>query len=626
MSNLNKALELALVSCFDVFPVIPGTKMPYTEHGSKDASREQGQIEAWWKQWPDALVGVPTGVNNIAVLDIDVKKGKDGYEALRKRSLVIPETFYYDTPSGGRHYVYNLPSSRKFKQQTNYDALEGVDRQTGHSYVVWHGETPWTETELTKAPSWLLAKGVAESEDYNVQAYSGDLGEWAKTLKPRAEGDYATQAFLFDLLAEPHIGNGELQRFTYRLAFLAQEGHPATQEAYTELVNRYRTTSNEDREKQDAELDRLLRGAIADAQAADAAGDLEHWAWSEWTPTAATTQDAIPAAETDELKVLTREELRNMPKPKWIIPDLLKESSLAILAGSGGLGKTALALYLAECVATGRTDTIFPSFPLDQAVEPSKVLYVGAEGIEDFDSRLNALEDYHKMNTALVESNMHFIEEGVNLSEAGSMDRLSKLVKENQYKLIVLDTFSQLAHVRNENDAADISSVMRTAKRLRTLSPGSCVLFIHHATKDGAGYRGSSALRDNVDTLIAAWGKSSGFSLSTEAENNGKQRSGRPLTIKGLEVLNHMDSLVIDKTGASTVTAENEAWLRVSELMKDGTPRTIQQIADGLGMSYDWAKDNTKKARAAAGPLIQHSKQGQTIYWVLVPTPGQVAA
>lgn len=621
MSNLDKALELALVSCLEVFPVVPGTKMPYTPNGFKDASRDQYQIEKWWGDHPDALVGVPTGPNNLAVLDIDTKKGKDGFSKLSERGLSIPETFSYSTPSGGRHFVYALPKSAKFKQQTNYDGLEGVDRQTGSSYVVWHGPVMW-DAELTPAPAWLLSKGYADVETLESAAYAGEMDGWTARLQPTGPGDYATQSLLFDILGTPHIGNEEVKRFTYRLAILVQEGHPGTRQVYTQLLTRYRATSNESPDAQSRELERLLRGAIGAAEAADAAGELDHWAWSEWTPTQ--PGDALPVAETDELKIMTREELRNLPKPKWIIPDLLKESSLALLAGSGGLGKTALGLYIAECVATGKTDTLFPGFPSDQVIEPGLVLYVGAEGIEDFDSRLSATEDYHRFDVALAEKNMHFLEDGVNLSDAKSMDRLADLVKKHQYKLIVLDTFSQLAHVQNENDAAQIAGVMRTAKRLRSLSPGSCVLFVHHATKDGAGYRGSSALRDNVDTLIAAWGKSGGFSISTEAEHNGKMRSGRPLTIAGLEVIEHQGSTVVAKTGAKTVTPENETWVKVRTLLEDGKARSMTEISDETGIAYDTVKDHTKAVRGGKGMSESH-KEGRTVYWTLTPPLGDRA-
>jgi hypothetical protein len=47
-------------------------KKPLTAHGFKDASTDPATIAAWWQQWPDALVGVPTG-DRFVVLDVDLQ-------------------------------------------------------------------------------------------------------------------------------------------------------------------------------------------------------------------------------------------------------------------------------------------------------------------------------------------------------------------------------------------------------------------------------------------------------------------------------------------------------------------------------------------------------------------------
>jgi len=612
---MDKALHLAWLG-FDVFPVAPGTKVPLTEHGWKDASGSQGQIEQWWQQHPDALVGVPTGPNNIVVMDIDVKKGKDGYAALKAAGRDLTDTFNYATPSGGRHYVYLSTDSKRFGQSTNLDSMEGVDRQSGASYVVWYGDVPW-EPELKAPPGWVTTHYRSESATtYGDQTpYSGTWAEWEAKLKGHGPRSYATEAFLFDLLKVHHVGNEEVKAFTYRLAFLVAEEHSNTQKAHDELKGKYWTTSNEPDSRKEAEWDRLLRGAIADAEEAKRRGELVMFTPQpgDWEPPA---DVAEPAPE--ELKVYSRSDLKNLPKPSWIVPGLLKESSLAMLAGAGGLGKTYLALYLAGLVATGKHHVT----PFGAMVgEPEKVLYVGAEGIEDFDSRMTALETYYKLPTALTEENMQFVEEGVNFSDSASMDRLSRLVKDNQYKLIVLDTFSQLAHISNENDASQVADVMRLAKRLRTLSPGSCILFLHHASKESGRYRGSSALRDNIDTLISIYGKSSGFTLSTDSANAGKQRSGAPLTMDGWEIVTQGDNCVAAVTGAKTLSVKDDNWGTVRTLLEDGTARTTKEIAESTGLPYETTKKLLQPLKRD-GALTVARKDGNTEYLTLTPIPG----
>jgi hypothetical protein len=54
-----------------VFPCDPASKKPLTKHGFKDASSDPQQIKKWWKRWPYAMIGTPTG-NGFFVLDIDL--------------------------------------------------------------------------------------------------------------------------------------------------------------------------------------------------------------------------------------------------------------------------------------------------------------------------------------------------------------------------------------------------------------------------------------------------------------------------------------------------------------------------------------------------------------------------
>ena len=47
-------------------------KSPYTQHGFLDASCQTEQIKRWWANYPDAIIGMPTGkVSGLVVMDID---------------------------------------------------------------------------------------------------------------------------------------------------------------------------------------------------------------------------------------------------------------------------------------------------------------------------------------------------------------------------------------------------------------------------------------------------------------------------------------------------------------------------------------------------------------------------
>jgi hypothetical protein len=65
------ALTLA-ASGLPVFPCRVHNKRPLVAHGFKDASTDGAVIRAWWRRWPIALIGAPTGIKFV-VVDIDLQ-------------------------------------------------------------------------------------------------------------------------------------------------------------------------------------------------------------------------------------------------------------------------------------------------------------------------------------------------------------------------------------------------------------------------------------------------------------------------------------------------------------------------------------------------------------------------
>ena len=67
------------------------------------------QIEAWWAEHPDANIGVLC--DDMIVVDVDVKRGKQGVESFKKLGLPN-DTLIVKTPSGGLHFYYRGPSKQ----------------------------------------------------------------------------------------------------------------------------------------------------------------------------------------------------------------------------------------------------------------------------------------------------------------------------------------------------------------------------------------------------------------------------------------------------------------------------------------------------------------------------------
>jgi hypothetical protein len=128
-------------------------KKPYTAHGFKDASTDLALIAKWWKDWPDALVGVPAG-HKFVVLDVDLAKHVEAQEWYAKANL--PLTRMHVTKSGGRHLFFKPRDD--FKNSTSKIHL-GVDTRGLGGYAIWwpaHGFDVLHGGVIAEVPEWLM--------------------------------------------------------------------------------------------------------------------------------------------------------------------------------------------------------------------------------------------------------------------------------------------------------------------------------------------------------------------------------------------------------------------------------------------------------------------------------------
>jgi len=151
-----------------VLPCKP-SKAPYTEHGKDDATTDPETIRNWAKRWPGALVGIACEKSGIFALDIDIDepKGINGFYSLAglidgagSGQALLPKVGpVQETPRGGQHYIFKLPSDVKIPNTAGLLG-PGLDLRsngyicTGDGYKWLPGHGP--ETPLTDAPAWLL--------------------------------------------------------------------------------------------------------------------------------------------------------------------------------------------------------------------------------------------------------------------------------------------------------------------------------------------------------------------------------------------------------------------------------------------------------------------------------------
>ena len=122
---LPHALKLARAGK-PVFPCRPDNKRPYIDGGFHAARTDEEQIRAWWKMWPAAMIGMPTGAaSGVFVLDVDAAKdgeSGDGHSAIAELTAkhgALPATRTHTTAGGGKHLLFKYPADREVRNSAS---------------------------------------------------------------------------------------------------------------------------------------------------------------------------------------------------------------------------------------------------------------------------------------------------------------------------------------------------------------------------------------------------------------------------------------------------------------------------------------------------------------------------
>lgn len=129
--------EKSCCSCGRPDCTSPG-KHPRITGGLNAATKDLGQIKEWWNKWPNANIGIVTGlVSGILAVDVDCGHGKvsgeDSLKAWEAFNGVLPLTWTSLTGGGGYHYIYKC---KDVDIKNKAGLLPGVDIRANGGYIV----------------------------------------------------------------------------------------------------------------------------------------------------------------------------------------------------------------------------------------------------------------------------------------------------------------------------------------------------------------------------------------------------------------------------------------------------------------------------------------------------------
>lgn len=512
-----------------VFPCEPGGKRPLTAHGFKDASADPETVKAWWRSYPNASIGMPTGeASGIEIVDIDVKRGENGLKALisalGRGGTSIPELetcAACSTPSGGTHFWLKWDGSERRRSRAN--VLPGVDLRSAGGYAIvppspgYIGNSlsagTWTESLkriFRSCRSGPGASGLPASTPPEFALPPDRLRELLETLPPErvesytpwietgmavhhATGGSETGLEIWDAWSQGSVFGKYPGPNVLRdkwLSFGRERGNaqPVTLRSLTK-AGLSAADGGTLGEAKHAELLAALKTQLAAEDFRNAGppspsfrkGNGEAAAYPSPSPPAAATglEAGVSSGWT--------EDAAKIPGRDWLDPrKLWLRGETAALAGRAGVSKSTLMLGLvcdwiaAQAAEKKKGTAVWLSADDDLLTARRRVaawrLHRGSTG-EELEGRLHVLTLEHGLG-------------GLNLSSEAGLDRLAREVAARQADLLVVDPLANLSGLTDENSNAQMARLGMGLKAL-ALKCACAVVLLHHVRKGAAGNGGA---------------------------------------------------------------------------------------------------------------------------------------
>lgn len=191
---------------------------------------------------------------------------------------------------------------------------------------------------------------------------------------------------------------------------------------------------------------------------------------------------------------LAAEALKPQPAIVEIVEGVISEGATTVIVGEGGDGKTWSLMDMGVCVAHG--DLWLGTRKTVQG----NVLFVDEEsGLTRFNLRLKKVMNGHN-----ADSSLPFFYTSLSLfdlTKKADLQGLEKLITGYSIKFTIIDAFMDVVPGADENAVKDIAPVMQGLRQIAEKT--KCALAIIHHNNKGGVYRGSTAIKGAVDSLIS---------------------------------------------------------------------------------------------------------------------------
>jgi RecA/RadA recombinase len=238
-------------------------------------------------------------------------------------------------------------------------------------------------------------------------------------------------------------------------------------------------------------------------------------------------------------------ELAAEPGAGSLVEGILSQSSMAVVYGPSGVGKSFLALDMALTIASGLGSWH------GHRTESGSVVYIAGEGSEGVQKRIRAWQLANGVQSDACEG-LLLRKWAVDFLERRAIEELATeiAIRSDSVKLIVIDTLARCFGPGDENAARDMNLFVQHLDFLRQKT-GATVLPLHHTGKEVTrGARGSTALHAAADTMLEL--QSSGKRVLLACK---KQKDGEEFKPMRFQMVESGESVVLSLLAGQSVDA-----------------------------------------------------------------------
>lgn len=565
-----------------IFPCLPDSKVPATEHGFHDASLDPTQIDAWWATADYNLAFTPHSVG-WGIVDIDGPEAEAAWAELAQQNNV-PETYEVATPRGGRHLYFEgeLPTTA-WSPKGRRNLGVHLDTRGKGSYALLPPSVvagkPYSvsrDVDLAPLPGWIIARLDAASS-HAAATYDG-LDDAGNVLRGREYLDGLVRRG--DVAIAGRSGNNRTYQVACDILNLGISPEK-TQELIEDIWNPHCVPPWEP-----GELTTIISNAASYAQ-----NEVGAWA-------------VAPASETfkaalDQLLKDARVERRSRfyfedvdeqdqaPDPAWLFPEIIPDRATVLMLAKSGDFKSFLAQDMLLSAASGQPFA---------GVKPARVgpaFYGAHEGRNDIKKgRRHAWQMGRGLDNAATKgfyvAPAPFVAIPEQCEEFREQIRVRLRAGRQKITAVVLDTAAKCMMGLDENSVRDCGIFIGFCDSLRDEFDCS-VIVLHHLGKDGKEHgRGSSALVAGFDTIIHI--KRVPETLAVELrvlQHKDAEERRAPWTFEGRKV----------GTSLTFYQTDEKAHRQIAKAADVFEPRKVGQALAELG-AHGWAAGVTSAVLA----------------------------